>query len=356
MGETTIHIANSIDSNDINDSLLTKLPTILEMETPTNEIEPLLDANNRRESLYPILFQDLWEMYRVHKSAYWVPEEVDLYKDVADWNRLTDDERHYIKWTLAFFAGSDFIINENQKKDEEEVTVLEYNFFNADKIARENIHSQTYADLIEAYIKDPQEKLKLLRATVEIPSIKQKAEWMRKYINNGSFVQRLVASSIMEGIFFSGSFCSIFWLRKRGLMSGLVDTNELISRDEGLHRDFACLVYRNYVVNKLPESELIQMVKQAVEIEKQFCTEALPVQLIGMKADLMCQYIEYVADHLSMNLIGKRIFNSENPFDWMTMISMDTKADFFVHRPTAYAKQSALTSPEENRVHFDADF
>jgi ribonucleoside-diphosphate reductase beta chain len=325
--------------------------------TPTLTNEPLLDVKNRRESLYPILHQDLWEMYKLHKSAFWVPEEVALYQDVEHWEtKLTDDERHYIKWTLAFFAGSDFIINENQKKDEEEVTVLEYNFFNADKIARENIHSQSYADLIETYIKDQSEKQKLLRATTEIPSIKQKAEWMRKYISDGSFVQRLVASSIMEGIFFSGSFCSIFWLRKRGLMPGLCDTNELISRDEGLHRDFACLVYRNHIVNKLPEQELIQMIQQAVEIEKQFCTEALPVQLVGMKADLMCQYIEYVADHLAMNLIGKRVFNTENPFDWMNMISMDIKADFFVHRPTAYAKQSVLTSPEENRVHFDADF
>ena len=321
------------------------------------QIEPFLNPKNHRERLYPIQYPDLWKYYQTHKSAYWVSEEVDLYKDVRDWSdKLSDDERHYIKWTLAFFAGSDFIINENQKKDEDEVVILEYKFFNADKISRENIHSQSYADLIEAYIKDPSEKDKLLNATTDIPSIRQKAEWMRQYICNGTFVQRLVASSIMEGIFFSGSFCSIFWLRKRGLMPGLCDMNELISRDEGIHRDFACMVYRDHIVNKLEENELIEMIKEAVEIEKSFCTEALPVSLVGMNKELMCQYIEYVSDHLCVNLIGKRIYNVENPFEWMNMISMDIKADFFVHRPTAYAKQKVLTSAEENRVEFDADF
>jgi ribonucleoside-diphosphate reductase beta chain len=321
------------------------------------QIEPFLDPNNSRQKLYPIQHKDLWEYYKLHKSSFWVSEEVDLYKDVRDWSeKLTDDERHYVKWTLAFFAGSDFIINENQKKDEEEVTILEYIFFNADKISRENIHSQSYADLIEAYIKDPAEKEKLLNATTDIPSIKNKADWMRKYIINGNFVQRLVASSIMEGIFFSGSFCSIFWLKKRGLMPGLCDMNELISRDEGIHRDFACLVYRDHIVNKLSEDELIQMIKESVEIEKNFCTEALPVSLIGMNSELMCQYIEYVSDHLCVNLISKRIYNVDNPFEWMNMISMSVKADFFVHRPTAYAKQKVLTSSDENCVDFETDF
>jgi ribonucleoside-diphosphate reductase beta chain len=321
------------------------------------QIEPFLNPKNHRERLYPIQYPDLWKYYQTHKSAFWVSEEVDLYKDIRDWSeKLTDDERHYVKWTLAFFAGSDFIINENQKKDEDEVVILEYKFFNADKISRENIHSQSYAELIEAYIKDPIEKDNLLNATTNIPSIRQKAEWMRQYICNGSFVQRLVASSIMEGIFFSGSFCSIFWLRKRGLMPGLCDMNELISRDEGIHRDFACMVYRDHIVNKLEENELIEMVKEAVDIEKSFCTEALPVSLVGMNKELMCQYIEYVSDHLCVNLIGKRIYNVENPFEWMNMISMDIKADFFVHRPTAYAKQKVLTSSEENQVDFDADF
>jgi ribonucleoside-diphosphate reductase beta chain len=321
------------------------------------QIEPFLNPKNHRERLYPIQYPDLWKYYQTHKSAFWVSEEVDLYKDIRDWSeKLTDDERHYVKWTLAFFAGSDFIINENQKKDEDEVVILEYKFFNADKISRENIHSQSYAELIEAYIKDPIEKDNLLNATTNIPSIRQKAEWMRQYICNGTFVQRLVASSIMEGIFFSRSFCSIFWLRKRGLMPGLCDMNELISRDEGIHRDFACMVYRDHIVNKLEENELIEMIKEAVEIEKTFCTEALPVSLVGMNKELMCQYIEYVSDHLCVNLIGKRIYNVENPFEWMNMISMDIKADFFVHRPTAYAKQKVLTSSEENQVDFDADF
>ncbi len=321
------------------------------------EIEPFLDPNNKRQRLYPIQYPDLWSEYQKHAAANWAAKEVDLSKDLNDWNnKLNDDERHYIKYGLAFFAGSDFIVNENQEKDTDEVTILEYNFFNADKIARENIHTESYADLIETYIKDDTEKDLLLSATQNIPSIKKKADWLRKYIINDTFVVRLVACAITEGIFFSGTFCAIFWLRKRALMPGLCDMNQLISIDEGLHRDFACLVYKKYIVNKLPENVLIDMIKSAVEIEQEFCTDSLPVSLIGMNDSLMRNYIEYVADHLCLNLIGKRIYNTENPFDWMTMISMETKSDFFVHRPTSYSKQAILTDKKQNTINFDEDY
>lgn len=316
--------------------------------------EPLLLEENKRDSLYPIVWNGIWEFYKIHLSSHWVADEIDLSKDVNDWKSLSDDEKHYIKYGLAFFAGSDFIINESQKKDSDEVTVREYEFFNDDKIARENIHSITYANLLETYVSDEKEKEMLKNAVKTMPAIKKKADWMREYISNGTFVERVVAEAIMEGIFFSGTFCGIFWLRKRGLMSALCDSNELISRDEGLHRDFNCYIYRDIVKNKLPEELLVKMVKEAVDIEKVFVTESLPVKLIGMNSELMCQYIEYVADHLSFNLIGKQIYNSTNPFDdWMSAISLKVKADFFVHRPTAYGKSAVLASKDDVKIRFD---
>ena len=319
-----------------------------------NETEPLLLKSNKRDSLYPIVWNGIWDFYKLHSAAHWVAEEIDLSKDVNDWKTLTEDEKYYLKYGLAFFAGSDFIINESQKKDSECVEVLEYNFFNDDKISRENVHSITYANLLETYVTDEREKENLKHAVKTIPSVKQKAEWMREYINNGTFVERLVAGAIMEGIFFSGTFCAIFWLRKRGLMSALCDANEFIARDEGIHRDFNCYVYRELIKNKLPEDLLIKMVKRAVEIEKEFVTESLPVRLVGMNSEMMCQYIEYVADHLCLNLIHKRIFHVENPFDdWMNAISLKVKADFFVHRPTAYAKTAILSSREDVKIRFD---
>lgn len=320
------------------------------------ETEILLSQNQKRNSLYPIKYEGIWNYFQTHRSAHWIETEIDLSKDKTDWESLTDDERHYIKYGLAFFAGSDFIINENQERDAEEVTVLEYNFFNRDKMSREDIHSITYANLIEEYVKDPNEKEKLKNATELLPSIKEKAEWMREFISNGTFVERLVASAIMEGIFFSGTFCGIFWLRKRGLMAGLCDANEFIARDEGVHRDFACYIYRELIVNKLPEDILIHMIKNAVTIEQRMVCESLPVSLIGMNNKLMCQYIEYVADHLCLNLIGKRIFNVEDPFsDWMAAISLKVKTDFFVHRPTAYGSSSIQASKEDIKVRFDDD-
>lgn len=316
--------------------------------------EPLLDTKNKRNSLKPIQFPGIWEYYNLHLSAHWVAQEIDLSKDRNDWLSLTDDERFYIKHGLAFFASSDFIINKSQKKDADEVDIIEYTFFNDDKIARENIHSTTYSDLLDEYVKDPVENEHLKNAVITIPAIQKKSEWMDEFINEGTFVERVVAEAIMEGIFFSGTFCGIFWLRKRGLMSGLCDSNELIARDEGLHRDFNCYLYREIIVNKLPEELLIYMIRKAVTIEQIFVTDSLPVRLIGMNSSMMCQYIEYVADHLCFNLIQKKIYNVENPFDdWMQAISLNVKTDFFVSRVYAYGKSSVTAKKEDLNIRFD---
>ncbi|MDD4931387.1 MAG: ribonucleotide-diphosphate reductase subunit beta [Candidatus Colwellbacteria bacterium] len=319
------------------------------------ETEYLLDPAQKRDSLYPIVRQGIWTYYEKHNAAHWVASEIDLSKDKTDWETvLNDDERYYIKHGLAFFAGSDFIINENQGKDAEEVTSLEYNYFNHDKMAREDIHSITYANLLEEYVKDPVEKDKLKNAVTLIPAVKAKADWMREFIANGTFVERMVAGAIMEGIFFSATFCGIFWLRKRGLMSALCDANEFIARDEGVHRDFACYIYKDEIVNNLPEAAVIYMIKKAVKIEQNFVCDSLPVSLIGMNNNLMCQYVEYMADHLALNLIGKRIYNVEDPFsDWMAAILLKVKTDFFVHRPTAYGNSTVSAAKEDIKVRFD---
>jgi ribonucleoside-diphosphate reductase beta chain len=317
------------------------------------ETEPLLNPENHRDGLYPIQYPKMWEFYKLHLATHWVAQEIDLTKDINDWKALIEDERFYIKQNLGFFAGSDFIITESQKKDAKEVHILEYQFFNDDKIARENIHSTTYADLLESCVPDDKERETLKNAVKTIDTIQHKAEWMRKYIHEGTFVERIVAEAIMEGIFFSGAFCAIFWLKKRGLMPALCDANEFIARDEGLHRDFNCYLYRDLVKNKLPEHLLVQMIRDAVEIEKRFVTESLPVSLIGMNSDLMCQYIEYVADHLAYNLIQKRIFEVENPFEWMATISLKTSTDFFAHRNTAYGNSLVLAESRDNKIRFD---
>lgn len=320
-------------------------------------IEPLLDPKNAREQVYPILHPDIWDYYLKHQALFWTAAEVDLTKDLRDWrSKLTDDERHYLKFILAFFAGSDFIVIEKEAESQKEVTVLEYLFMLRDKMAREDVHSISYANMIEAYVTDPEEKERLKNAIKNIPSIKRKAEWFRKYITQGSFVEREVAGAISEGIFFSGSFCGIFWMKKRGLMPGLCDYNELISRDEGIHRDFAAMIYRNHVVRKLPEHQLIKMLTEAVDIEIEFCTESLPVKLIGMDHVAMIQYIKFVADKLLLILIGKKYYKVTNPFSWMVYISLSTVTDFFSHRPTQYSRQKNLTKKEENVIKFDEDY
>lgn len=303
----------------------------------------------KRISLLPIQCPDLWKCYKNHQSAFWTPSDIELTKDVDHWkHKLNDDERHFIKYTLAFFASSDFLVVKNQKMDT--IDLLEYQFFNDDKIARENVHSETYADLLVAYISDHDEIEHLKNAIVTIPIIKEKADWYMSNIENGDFTHRLLITAIMEGIFFSGSFCSIFWLRHKGLMPGLGDANDLIARDEGMHRDFACLVYKNYVKYKIPEDDLIKMVTDAVAIEQRFCEESLPVKLIGMNVELMKTYIEYVADHLLVNLIGRKHYNSENPFSFVSIISQQVKANFFESRNVNYAKQGLLTNKEEHAL------
>ncbi len=316
--------------------------------------EKLLIPDLERKGLYPIKYQGIMDYYKLHLSTHWTANEIDLSKDKNDWNSLTSDEKHFLKFIIAFFASSDFIVNENQEKDSQDAEVYEYKIFNDDKMARENIHSLTYADLLEAYVDDPEEKEFLQNAVVNIPSVKEKAAWFREYIENGTFVERLIATSIMEGIFFSGSFCGIYWMKKRGKLPGLCDSNEFISRDEGIHRDYACYVYRELIEYKLPYNIIIDMIRSAVKLEQKFVTESLPVKLIGMNNDMMSQYIEYVADHLYFNLCNQQIYNVGNPFsDWLTAISIKVRADFFAHRPTAYSDQKLLSSEEDNHIRVD---
>ena len=318
-------------------------------------MEPILDPKNYRDYLFPIQYQDIWDIRQKHKASFWTAEELDLVTDLSDWkNKLNDDERYFIKQVLAFFAKSDFIVNENLAKDfSDRIQIPEFQFYYSIQMFMETEHSLVYAQLIDTYINDPIEKQAMFKAAETIPTIKKKSNWAYNWIKNGTFQQRLVAFAIMEGIFFSGSFCAIFWLKKRGLMHGLTISNEFISRDEGIHRDLACLIYRKYILNKLPEEELLQIVKEAVEIEKEFVTSALPVKLIGMNSVLMCQYIEYVADHLLVEMIGKRLYKVDNPFTWMTMISLDSKTNFFESRPSQYSKN---LNTEENKIDFETNF
>lgn len=315
-------------------------------------MEPLLDSSNARTRLFPIVHQELWKARQDHKASFWTAEELDLTQDLPDWEKLTNDERHFISTVLAFFSISDFIVNENLETDfVSRITIPEAQMFYQLQKFMESEHTLTYALLLETYIRNDTERTRLIHGATTIPTIGKKVAWCRKWMHEGTFVQRLVAFSMVEGIFFSGSFCSIYWLKKRGLMPGLAQSNQLISRDEGMHRDFACMLYRQHVVHKLDESEIMKMVQEAVDIEKQFVSECLPVSLIGMNRDMMCQYIEYVADHLLLNLIGKVKYHTENPFDWMVYISMENKTNFFEHRPTEYSK-----STSDSEVKFEEEF
>ena len=280
-------------------------------------MELLLDENKDRFVLFPIEHKEIWEMYKKHEASFWTAEEIDLSPDLKDWERLNDDERHFIKHVLAFFAASDGIVNENLAVNfMREVQLPEARCFYGFQIMIENIHAETYSLLIDTYIKDPEEKDRLFNALETVPCVKQKADWALRWIEQGSFAERLVAFAAVEGIFFSGSFCSIFWLKKRGLMPGLSFSNELISRDEGLHCDFACLLY-SMLDEKLPKETVTSIIVDAVKNEHEFVTDALPVSLIGMNAKLMRQYIEFVADRLLQQLGCKKEYNSTNPFDFM---------------------------------------
>ena len=330
------------------------------MSNPVAKIknEPILKENNNRFVLFPIEHDDIWSYYKKAEASFWTAEEIDLGQDLKDWDTLTGDERHFIKHVLAFFAASDGIVNENLAENfVSEVQYTEAKFFYGFQIAIENIHSETYSLLIDTYVKDVQEKDGLFNALDTMDCVKKKADWALRWIDEGNFAERLVAFSAVEGIFFSGSFCSIFWLKKRGLMPGLTFSNELISRDEGLHCDFACLLYNNHLVNKLSNEAIQTIIADAVTIEKEFVTDALPVRLIGMNAELMCQYIEFVADRLLMELNCSKIYHASNPFDFMEMISLQGKTNFFEKRVGEYQKAGVLNAENDNdKFSLDQDF
>jgi len=316
------------------------------MSTPTDEA--ILKENKDRFVIFPIRHHDIWRFYKQAEASFWTAEEIDLSHDLKDWANLNDGERFFITHVLAFFAASDGIVNENLAQHfVGEVQYTEAKFFYGFQIAIENIHSETYSLLIDTYVKNPQEKDKLLHAIETMECVKKKADWALRWIDQGSFQERLIAFAAVEGIFFSGSFCSIFWLKKRGLMPGLTFSNELISRDEGLHCDFACHLYTNHVGNKLSEETVIGIIKDAVEIEKEFVTDSLPVNLIGMNAQMMRQYIEFVADRLLDELIGKKVYGATNPFDFMEMISLRGKTNFFEKRVAEYQKAGVMKSTEK---------
>jgi len=322
------------------------------------QTEPLLKDNPSRFVIFPIQFDDIFAMYKKAVASFWTVEEVDLSKDINDWDKLKDDEKHFISHVLAFFAASDGIVNENLvERFCQEVQVTEARCFYGFQIAMENIHSEMYSLLINTFIRDSEEQSRLFNAIETIPCIKKKADWALRYISHetATYAERIIAFAAVEGIFFSGSFASIFWLKKRGLMPGLTFSNELISRDEGLHTDFACLMYK-HLVNKLSEEEVKAIIADAVKIEQEFLTDALPVNLIGMNCVLMTQYIEYVADRLLLELGCTKMYNAENPFDFMENISLEGKTNFFEKRVGEYQKCGVMSSPDQRSFTLDADF
>ena len=327
------------------------------MDTTLNSIEePILKENKDRFVLFPIKHDDIWNFYKKAEASFWTSEEIDLSADLKDWANLNDGERHFISHVLAFFAASDGIVNENLAEHfVNEVQYTEAKFFYGFQIAMENIHSETYSLLIDTLVKDSKEKDKLFNAIETMDCVGKKANWALRWIDEGSFQERLIAFAAVEGIFFSGSFCSIFWLKKRGLMPGLSFSNELISRDEGLHCDFACHLYNDHVTNKLSQETVIEIIKDAVAIEKEFVTDALPVKLIGMNSDLMCQYIEFVADRLLSELGCPKLYNSTNPFDFMEMISLQGKTNFFEKRVGDYQKAGVMNSTGSDTPKFSLD-
>jgi ribonucleoside-diphosphate reductase beta chain len=320
------------------------------------EDEILLQENKDRFVLFPIKYDKIWSMYKQAENSFWTAEEVDLSADQKDWERLNDGEKHFITNVLAFFAASDGIVNENLAVNMMNAVQLpEARCFYGFQIMIENIHSEMYSLLIDTYVKDPSEKHRLFNAIETVPCVKKKADWALRYIDNGSFVHRLVAFAAVEGIFFSGSFCSIFWLKKRGLMPGLATSNEFISRDEGMHCDFACLLY-GMLKHKLTQEEVYDIIRDAVRIEQEFITEALPVALIGMNSKLMSQYIEFVADRLLNSLGYPKFYNSANPFDFMETISLEGKTNFFEKRVSEYTKAGVGVDVEKQKIGFDSEF
>jgi len=324
-----------------------------------SQIEPILQSNDNRFVIFPIQHDDIWEWYKKMQACIWTAEEIDLHQDLNDWNnKLSDDERYFIKHVLAFFAASDGIVNENLAENfVNEVQYSEAKFFYGFQIMMENIHSETYSLLIDTYVKDNEEKDKLFRAIEVFPAIKKKADWALQWIESDSFAERLIAFAAVEGIFFSGSFCSIFWLKKRGLLPGLTFSNELISRDEGMHCDFAVHLHNHHLINKVPKERIRAIIVDALNIEREFVTESLPVSLIGMNANLMTQYLEFVTDRLLVELECEKEYNTANPFDFMDMISLQGKTNFFEKRVGDYQKAGVMETDKENsKISFDAEF
>jgi len=319
--------------------------------------EKILAESNERFVLFPIEHDEIWKMYKQHVACFWTAEEVDLQQDLVDWKKLNENEQHFIKHVLAFFAASDGIVNENLVINfMQDVTIPEARCYYGFQIAIENIHAEMYSLLIDTYIKDNTEKDYLFNAMENLDCVKKKAEWALSWIDDApSFAHRLIAFAAVEGIFFSGSFCSIFWLKQRGLMPGLATSNEFISRDEGMHCDFACLLY-GMLENKLTEQEIHKIIGDAVDCEKEFVTDALPVSLIGMNAVLMTQYIEFVADRLIVQLGYNKIYNATNPFPWMEMISVEGKTNFFEKRVSEYQKSGVMAKKEDQVFSTDEDF
>jgi len=321
--------------------------------------EPILQENKNRFVIFPIKHHDIWDWYKKMEASFWTAEEIDLHQDLHDWDdRLNDDEKYFIKHILAFFAASDGIVNENLAENfVNEVQYPEAKFFYGFQIMMENIHSETYSLLIDTYVKDETEKDLLFRAIEVFPAIKKKADWALKWIESDSFAERLIAFAAVEGIFFSGAFCSIFWLKKRGLMPGLTFSNELISRDEGVHCDFAVHLHNHHLVNKVPKERIREIIVNALTIEREFITESLPVSLIGMNSTLMTQYLEFVTDRLLVELGCEREYNVSNPFDFMDMISLQGKTNFFEKRVSDYQKAGVLNKElNAQKISFDADF
>jgi ribonucleoside-diphosphate reductase beta chain len=321
--------------------------------------EPILQDNKNRFVIFPIQHSDIWDWYKKQEASFWTAEEIDLHQDVVDWKKLNDDERYFLKHILAFFAASDGIVNENLAENfVNEVQYSEAKFFYGFQIMMENIHSEMYSLLIDTLVDNDAEKDELFNAIERFPAIKKKADWALRWIESESFAERLIAFAAVEGIFFSGAFCSIFWMKKRGLLPGLATSNEFISRDEGLHRDFACHLHNNHLVNKVPVERITQIITEALDIEREFITESLPVNLIGMNAKLMSEYLEFVTDHLLETLHCPKVYGTANPFDFMDMISLQGKTNFFEKRVGEYQKAGVLNNSDESSKSFnmDADF
>jgi len=322
--------------------------------------EPICSPTTNRFSLFPIQHDDLWNMYKQHVASFWTADEIDLTQDVADWQNLSKDERHFISHVLAFFAGADGIVVENlAQRFCAEVTIPEARCFYGFQMAMESIHQETYCLLIDTLVHDVQDRALLFAAHTQVPSVARKATWAQRYIAEGAFAERLVAFAAVEGIFFSGAFCALFWLKKRGCMPGLTFSNELISRDEGLHCSFACRLYSK-LKHRLSQDEIHGLIRQAVDVEKSFVCDALPVSLIGMNASLMAQYVEFVADRLLVDLGYRPLYETKNPFDWMDMISLEGKTNFFEKRVGEYQKSGVMNhdhrATTDAKLNFDADF